>query len=49
MFSVKEGICGAVPMIVMPFFAEQAHNVKQFDSIWVEAYQFGIISRPMLP
>ena len=34
MFSVKEGICGAVPMIVMPFFAEQAHNVKPL--IWVE-------------
>lgn len=34
MFSVKEGICGAVPMIVMPFFAEQAHNVKPI--IWVE-------------
>ena len=27
-FSVKEAICGPVPMIVMPLFAEQAHNVR---------------------
>ena len=38
-FSIKEGICGSVPMIVMPFFAEQAHNVKSFALINTYSYQ----------